>query len=320
MTTLVLSNEVPQAQRAALAELPGVVVTAAPRSALITQDSVTQLEIRRLAANDVAHAAEHPDPAALLVIAGVLSDRHVFALEDADQPFVDAAGRAWVPGAPRTGKAAGQTGGPVRPQTLRAAQLLADHPGVAWTTTGLAKRADIGQATADRLMRRLLELKLLRREGAGRSTTTFVDDPSALRHWLLRFGGRASHRLLPFYVRDPDGIPAEIDGHRLIRSGAHGATLLGLPVVSGTPRMMLRVEASDEELESLPSRLRGVRSERGANAVLVADPGRLAAVDARMVHDVWIAPPSRLCLDIASEARGDAAAAVFLDLWDDRVL
>jgi hypothetical protein len=136
----------------------------------------------------------------------------------------------------------------------------------------------------------------------------------------MRHGGRQRDARLPIFVRNPERLPGEIDGVYLVRSGTYGAALIGMPVVSNTPRPIIRVELTGNELESLPSRLRGMRTTEGANALLVADPGRLASLDAREVGGVLVAPPSRLALDMLLEPRGDAAADVFLDLWDDRVL
>jgi hypothetical protein len=314
---------VPLGARQALARLAGVDVAQAPRSAIVTKDGVAPLEVIDvdIASIDAAAAAaaenEHP---MLLLIAGVLGEQEAVALEDRGQAFVDAAGRAWVPGAPRTGRARTAAGSRTRPETLRAAQLLADHPDRPWSSPRLAQHADISQATADRLLRRLLVGGLLRREGSGRSARTFVEDIRGVRRWLLATAQPVRHVRLPCYVRDPDAIPPELGDLRLVRSGAHGAALLGVPVMSGQPRTMIRVQATGDELEQLPARLRGVRADRGANVLLIADPGRLASLDARQVDSIWVAPPSRVCVDMTLEPRGDAAADVFLDLWGDQVL
>jgi len=89
-----------------------------------------------------------------------------------------------------------------------------------------------------------------------------------------------------------------------------------MPVVSNIQRPMYRVPATGDELEDVPSTVGGFRTDRGANLVLVADPHRLAALDATTTDEgIVVAPLSRVMLDLYLEPRGAAAADVFLDLW-----
>jgi hypothetical protein len=317
MTTLALDKRVPATARRALEQLDGVDVVPAPQSAIITEHEVTSLDVRTIGVDELFD--EDAAVPALLLVTGVLDEDHAIQLEDLGQPFVDAAGRAWVPGAPHTARARVAGHGQLRPATMRAAQLLADHPNIAWSGPRLAERADVAQPTASRLLRQLLDAGLLTRSGAGRSSVTIVADVVALRRWLAGIE-QGRQTTLACYVRNPEAIPASIDGHRLVRSGAHGAGLLGVPVISGAPRTMLRVHTTSEELEQIPGGLHGVRGSRAANVLLVADPERLGSLDARRIGDVWVAPPSRLCLDMKLEPRGYAAAGVFLDLWNNRIL
>jgi len=320
VVTLALDDRVTPALRNALAGLEGVTVVTAPRSALITETAVTPLGVRGLGAHEVTAALQiRSQEQELWLVAGVLDAEAVIALEDHGQPFVDAAGRAWVPGAPRTARGR-PLRGRSRAATFRAAQLLADHPDETWSEPRLAERAEIGAATANRLLSVLASEGIVERTGAGRGARSEVRDVRRLRRWLVDQAAGKAQALLPFYVRDPARLPAETDGLRLVRSGAHAAELIGAPVLSAAPRPLLRVEARPQELEDLPARLGGLRTSRGANAVLVADHDRLGALDARQVGEVWTAPPSRICLDLRLEPRGDAAAQVFLDLWGEQIL
>ena len=84
---------------------------------------------------------------------------------------------------------------------------------------------------------------------------------------------------------------------------------------------MVRVNVTADELEDIPEAIGGFRTEVGANLTLVADPDRFAFVDPYFDgRRRLIAPPSRIMLDLHLEARGGAAADVFLDLWGDRVI
>lgn len=327
MTTVALSDDVIARYRQGLADLRGVTVVQAPQSALLTAEAIEPLMVHTVEVDDVdvyvGRVKERghdvvQGSALLLLVAGVLSEEVAIALEDAGQPFVDAAGRAWVPGAPRTTRSRGHHGSHLRAATTRAAQLLADHPYEEWSEPRLMRRADVGASTAHRLLRRLRDEGLITRTGTGRNTVSNVTDVSRLRRWLVATVGSQRPARLPFYVRDPSRLPDEIDGARLVRSGAQAAKLIGMPVLSGDPRPLLRIDVKPGEFEELPGLLGGVRSAEGANVLLVADPGRLARSEARRVEGVWVAPTSRICLDLLLEPRGAAAADVFLDLWNDR--
>jgi hypothetical protein len=126
---------------------------------------------------------------------------------------------------------------------------------------------------------------------------------------------------LACFVPDPTTLPSEIDAVALVRSGAGAAEALGLAVIFGATRPLLRVALGGDAFESLPARLGGFRTDSGANVLLISDPHRLASSDARRSQTgALLAPPSRVAMDLYLEPRGDAAARVFLDLWGDREL
>jgi hypothetical protein len=92
-----------------------------------------------------------------------------------------------------------------------------------------------------------------------------------------------------------------------------------MPVLTRATTPTVRVSARPEELEDVPEALGGFRTEDGANLILIADPDRLAFVDAFAGSGGrLLAPPSRIMLDLFLEARGEAAVDVFLSLWGDR--
>jgi len=315
-----VDDRVPSKARRSLESLDGVTVTKAPHTALITEDGVSVLDVREVAVDAVPPERDPTAPPTLLLVSGVLTEEDAVRLEDVGWPFVDASGRAWVPGASRTPQRRESGLVRVRAETLRTAQVLADHPDRRWSGGTLASAAHVNRRTAERLLDRLHAERLVARKGRGRGSSAVVSDVGSLRRWLLANGRQNRHERVACFVRDPSKLPAEVDGMRLVRSGAHGASLLGVPVFSSMPRPLLRVDVWARDLEEVPALLRGTRTTRGANVVLVADPGRLASTDAREIEGVWVAPPSRLALDMTLEPRGEAAAEVFLDLWQDRVL
>lgn len=320
MVTITLDQRVSRRARRAFELLDGVCVSAAPHTTLITDEGVAVLDVVEVGIEALGSVDAGAGASTLLLIAGVLSDQDAMRLEDAGQPFADAAGRAWVPGARRTPQR--RTSGlvRVRAETLRTAQLLADHPDRPWSGGKLAHAADVSRRTAERLLDRLQAEGLVARSGHGRGSSTVVEDAGALRRWLLANGRQERHERVACFVRDPGALPAEVDEMRLVRSGAHGAGLLGIPVLSSASRPLLRVDLGTRDLQDVPALLGATRTTRGANVLLVADPGRLASTDARVVDGVSVAPPSRLALDMLLEPRGEAAADVFLDLWQNRGL
>jgi hypothetical protein len=198
--------------------------------------------------------------------------------------------------------------------------LLADHPTEAWSERGLAARGSSTQATVHRLFVRLDREGVIHREGKGRGAVSRVGDVLAMRYWLAREGRPRSARTLACFLRDPRALP-RLPGRSFALTGAAGAAELGLPVTTDRARPMFRVNVNNAELEDIPEALGGFRTTEGANAVLVADPDRLAFVDREAsAPGHFTAPPSRVMLDLYLEPRGAAAAGVFLDLWADREL
>lgn len=202
--------------------------------------------------------------------------------------------------------------------SVRLAQLLADHPADPWTERGLAELGHTTQATAHRFLARMEADGLVEREGRGPSTTRRVRDAYAMRRWLAREGRPKRTTRLSCFVGDPTSLP-RLAGRAFALTGAAAASEIGLPVLTGESYPVVRVNVAADELEEIPEALGGFRTESGANLVLVADPDRLAFVDPYFAdRRRLIAPPSRIMLDLYLEARGEAAAEVFLDLWGGR--
>ncbi len=316
---LTLDGTEPVGALEALEELGVPVVADAPATALLVAGETRPVVVVVADVDDVDRLAVDADQGLLVVVRGVVGEDAAVRLEDAGIGYIDASGRSWLPGQPRTRRRRALAAGAseMRPAGVRLAQLLADHPDEKWTLTRLAKRGSTTRLSAQRLLARLEDEGLLERVGRGPTAGRRVIDSGALRRWLARHGRPArTHRLSCFV---PDTSPeklAELSGGRLILTGAAAAASLGMPVVSNIQRPMYRVPATGDELEDVPSTVGGFRTDRGANLVLVADPHRLAALDATTTDEgIVVAPLSRVMLDLYLEPRGAAAADVFLDLW-----
>lgn len=257
-------------------------------------------------------------------IEGVLDDELAARLEDAGVGYSDAAGRRWLPGQPRTARAretrlSGKRS--LRPESLRLAQLLADHPDELWTGRVLAARGQTTYVTAQSLLKRLEGEGLVDRRGKGRATVRRISDAARLRSWLARNGRPRRVRRLSCFVPEPTDVATEVDGHVLVLTGAAAAAQMEMPVLTRVPRSIFRVEVPPDALDDVPAMLGGFRTERGANVILIADPDRLGVSDARKGSGGKLrASPSRVMLDLFLESRGEAAVGVFLGLWGSRVL
>lgn len=308
-----------------LSRLSGVeVIRGAPESAVVIAGQAFPVEVGTVESAELAELLdrETEDVRRIVVIKAVLDDATAARLEDADIGFVDAAGRAWLPGQTLSKRVRDRL--PTRRRALRAgslrpAQMVADHPDEAWTIRRLAERGASSEVTAHRLLTTLEEESLIERRGRGRGMKRRVVDIEGVRRWLAEHGRPSSTQQLSCFIRDPNAIPASVAGHQMVLTGALAAERMGLPVLTGTQRPLYRVQASDEDLEQIPRALGGFRTERGANLMLIADPDHLAGGDARTDGDEHaIAPPSRVMLDLYLEARGEAAVGVFLDLWGSK--
>jgi AraC-like DNA-binding protein len=318
-----LDQEVPARQKTALDGLSGLAVLDGERNVLVSTDGTqTSLRVERV---DVQRAAEltatSPAHPLLVLIQGVIDDVIAARLEDAGVAYVDAAGRAWFPGTPKTRTASvpkpstAETS--LRPAAIAVAQLLADHPTQRWTERSLADRSGASPATAHRVLSRLENEGLLVRTGVRRGAKRHVGDIAALRRWLMQHARPARPAMVRCYLPEP--TTGDFGDAAVVMTGAAAADALGMPVLTGITRTLLRVNAPIEQLDDMPARLGGFRTTRGVNAILIADPHSLAARDARKAPDGrLVAPPSRVMLDLHLEPRGGAAAEVFLDLWGNR--
>ncbi|HEX7290118.1 MAG TPA: hypothetical protein VF250_03230 [Conexibacter sp.] len=292
----------------------------APECALVMAGRVARVQIVVAGPADVDELlrARGATGECIAIVNAVLDDGTAARLEDAGIAYVDAGGRGWLPGRARTRRRrVPDPGTPRAPRggSLRLAQLLADHPHESWTERGLAERGESTQVTAHRLLTQLELRGLVERRGTGRGASRRVTDVRALRRWLARYGRPGRAQRLACFLPDAAPIAAQADP-LLVLTGALAAERLGLPVLTATPRATYRVQATGEALEQIPPLLGGFRTERGANAVLISDPERLASADAgRLPDGQAVAPPSRIMLDLHLEPRGRAAVSVFLDLW-----
>jgi hypothetical protein len=292
----------------------------APRSVVVTEDDPIAVRVELAEAGDLEDRwlrAENGDDLFLIVNA-VMDDATAARLEDVGIGYLDAGGRAWLPTWKRTRRVR-EPGAKGRRRlyapSVRLAQLLADHPTESWTERGLAERGQTTQATAHRFLARLEGAGLIEREGRGPRTTRWVRDAQAMRRWLALEARPRRVASLPCYVRDPSAL-LQLPGRAFALTGAAAASEIGFPVLTREADPLVRVNVTAEELEDVPEALGGFRTETGANLILIADPDRLGFVDSYFVdRPRRIAPPSRIMLDLFLEARGEAAAEVFLDLW-----
>jgi hypothetical protein len=325
-TLVTLGPSVPAFVGHALRRLPGVtVVEGAPETSVVRHGAAQVLvpevvDVREVRArlNADRRGSEKRPP--LLAVQGAVDDRTAARLEDLGIGFADIEGRAWLAGTPRSTRARERStkSRHLRPESLRLAQLLADHPGERWTQRSLASRGDSTQVTAQRLLRRLEDEGLVVREGGGRTTERTVASTVALRRWLLEHGRPERTVRLSFFVRDPTDIPDQVGNVHLALTGSRAAERLGVPVATAQAPPTFRADCGPERLEDLPALLGGFRTDEGATATLLADPGRLGHVDARRLDDgTLVAPPSRVMLDLLLESRGTSTAELFADLWRD---
>ncbi len=323
MLVLALANDVDSRALEVLRRIDHVkIVENSPQSVLITEEGVSPVRIELVDADEIddrARAGQRDDE--LFIVNAVLDDDAAARLEDANASYIDATGRHWMRSWARTKRASKTAAGGKRrlyAASVRLAQLLADHPREPWTERGLARRGQTTQTTAHRLLGRLEGEGLLLREGRGPSTLRRVRDPLAMRSWLARQARPRKATRLACFVEDPER-PRQVVGRTLALTGAAGAAAMGMPVLTRAVTPTMRVSVRPEELEDVPEALGGFRTERGPNLILIADPDRLAFVDAVARSDGWLlAPPSRIMLDLFLEARGEAAVDVFLSLWSDR--
>lgn len=286
----------------------------APQDAVITPGAVTRVapETRSLdQLEDLTRSARRP----LLLVEGVLDPTTAARLEDRNVGFVDRSARAWLPGHPKSTTARSEVpaGRRMRGPQIRMAQLVADHPYEDWTQRGLAERGRSTQQTAHRLLNHLEQLGHLHRTGVGRAGLRHVVNPKALRSWLASAAAPRRGGLLRCYVPDPDDL--EELHVPLALTGAAAARAIGLPVLTGDRPPIYRARTTPAVLEDIPSALGGFRTDQGHNLALLADVDDLAHLDASRVEGRFVAPPSRIMLDLYLEPRGQAAVGVFLDLW-----
>ena len=79
-----------------------VEVVQAPASALITEGHVEPLIVECAAVDELEAFPQHVRNAGLVIVEGVLDDETAACPEDARLGYVDADGRAWLPGMDRT--------------------------------------------------------------------------------------------------------------------------------------------------------------------------------------------------------------------------
>lgn len=321
-SVLTLPFDVLPLVRHAVGGLPDVVVMEGPTCALVIREGAMTVDLVNVNVEQLDSVLDrHSSNPRLLLIDGVLDDETAARLEDSTVGYVDASGRAWILGSPRSKLARTDTGAlgsrPLSPSRLLAAQMIVDHPERRWTERELASQTNVSTGTAHYLLARLEDEGLLSREGTKRGTIRKVNDQQELRHWLAQHGRPRRVRRLPCFLREIK--TGNINGLQVALTGAAAAEALGIPVLTNVSQSLLRIGISNPGmLDEVPAALGGMRTRKGANAVLIADVHSLGLLDARKLSDgTLVAPPSRVMLDLFLEPRGESAVDVMLALWKD---
>lgn len=150
-TMVTLDGNSPAFVAAALRRLPGVeVIDGAPSSSLVRAGGVEPLRVEVATIADLRNELDAPTrppngERRLVAVTGILDVDTASRLEDLGIAFADVNGRAWMPGQQRSGRARTRRDTApqhLRPESLRLAQLLVDHPRERWTQRSLASRGD----------------------------------------------------------------------------------------------------------------------------------------------------------------------------------
>jgi hypothetical protein len=227
--------------------------------------------------------------------------------------FVHVDGRA-TPLRPRVDTRLGSVG-------VRATQALIENAGQIWSVADLTAAAHVSAGQAHRVMLILEDSGLLEADGSGPSKRRHVRDAGELLDWLAEqpTSSRVGRTIgSAFYARNPQDLAhrasSSLDAARIDHAftGSLAATLLDAGPTA-VPRATLRI-SPEIDLESAAQALGAELTERGANLTLRADTGMVGTVGRRRHEDVWIAPDTRIYLDLLGERRGEDAAAHFREL------
>ena len=227
--------------------------------------------------------------------------------------FVHVDGRA-APTPPRTDSRLGSVG-------VRAVQTLVENAGQPWSVADLASSAHVSAGQAHRVMLILEQSALVEAHGIGPAKRRRVRDRGALLDWLAaqptsKRVGRAIGSSL--YARTPQDLAlrasSSLDaaGIEHAFTASLAATLLGAGPTA-VPRATLRIPP-DVDLESAAQALGADLTERGANLTLWSDTGLVGTVGRQRHDNVWLAPATRIYLDLLGDRRGEDTAAHFREV------
>lgn len=332
--TLELDREVPDRTAAILAQLPNVVVKRnRPASRLVLDDSSWPIV--------VVAAGRRPDEATInllaamsgderlgMVVADQISERVRRTLERTGHAYVDATGAVHIdrPGLllhvePRSTREPTHVSSPpgIGVVGVRVVQALLADPEREWPVATLAEAAASSLGEAHRVLTALESDGLVTVTGQGPARRRRIANPGALLDWLAVVpSARRIRERVPAFLYAPslDALLTRL-GKRTVDAGisyavtgAAAAAQLGARVASTIPQAMIRVDP-DMDLRVAAETLRAETVDNGANLLLVRDLGRLGLHGAIHKHDVSVASPVRVWLDMLSEPRGEDAAALF---------
>jgi hypothetical protein len=204
---------------------------------------------------------------------------------------------------------------------IRAVQALAENPNRSWSVAELAGAAQVSNGEAYKVLRALQMIELVETEGTGPNKRRRVPNIGALLDWLAAQprGRRVAAELAcSLYARTPLDLAVrasrslDSDGIPHAFTATLAATILGAGPTA-VPRATLRIDPG-VPLERAAQILGAEETTRGANLLLWTDTGRVGTLRHQQHQDVWVAPPTRIYLDLLGERRGDDVAAHFREI------
>jgi hypothetical protein len=329
----------PPSVAAGLSRVPGVRVRQTKGSSYVRHDHlrvplrllpkplVDRADTDQNLGDSLSTAARRDDDAVPLVAASFLSKTLRMALEAKSISYADGRGNIHLvaPGifVHVDGRATQQSTQDNRlgPVGVRAVQALIDRQGREWSVADLAASAQVSAGEAHKVMQILESRELITTEGIGPRKRRRVRDRGALLDWLAaqpasrRVGETLSCAL---YARTPRDLGTRAS-HALDAAGIDHAFTSSLAATlleagpTAVPRATLRISPK-VTLEAAAQALGAEITERGANLIVWSDRGLVGTVGRQRHENVWLAPETRIYLDLLGDIRGEDAAAHFRDL------
>ena len=228
-----------------------------------------------------------------------------------------------------TSERTGQDEPRLGPAGIRAVQVLLASPQDEWTVNRLAERAEISVGQAHNVLRAMEQKRLIHAVGNGPKQRRVIDDRRTALDWLAVIDGarrRPPAAATYLYARTEAELArrfaerAAETGVVYAVTGAAGASLLGVPVLSRIVITQIRVSGLPpiDALARLGlEHLEADNAGRGMNVDVWADIGEVGTFGASEVDGVRVAPPIRVWLDLQRQGGRNVDAA---QLFREQVL